>query len=150
MKNDNKAKNIGLAFGLAIAYLLLFKGLGIVIKRTIGMPQESILPDLAGEAAGTVIAVSMLIAFKKTRLLKAEPGSFQKGLCAGAFLIGGATLNALLALPDIIGKELKPAHQIAFFVMDMILTGVTEELVYRGVVFDYFPDSAKLKTLQRF
>ena len=140
MKN-NKAKNIGMAFALAVTYILLFKGLGIVIKRTIGLPQESFLPDLAGEIFGTVIAVTMLIVFKKTRLLKAEPGSFQKGLCAGAFLIGGATLNALLALPDIIGKELKPAHQIVFFVIDMILTGVTEELVYRGVVFDYFHEA---------
>lgn len=138
MKSTNKTKNIELAFGIAIAYILLFKACGIAIRRIITTQHNSFLPDLAVETAGTVIAVVMLIVFRKTKLLKAEPGSFQKGLSAGVFLIVGAGLNALLSLPVIIGKELKPAYEIAFFVFDMILTGVTEELIYRGVVFDYF------------
>lgn len=141
MKNGSKTKNIVLAFGIAIAYILLFKASGIAVRRIITAQHNSFLPDLAVETAGTVIAVIMLIAFRKTKLLKAEPGSFQKGLSAGAFMIVGAGLNALLSLTAVVGKELKPAHEIAFFVLDMILTGVTEELIYRGVAFDYIHEA---------
>jgi hypothetical protein len=85
-----------------------------------------------------VIAVSFLLIFRKTHLLKAEKGSFGEGISAGMFMLIVPALFALINLLMVSDKTLKPAHEILLFVFDMILTGVTEEVIFRGLVLNSF------------
>ena len=53
------------------------------------------------------------------------------------FLIVYPAMIMLFTLPTLAGKQVKPAHLIVCFVLDMLLTGVNEEFLFRGVVLGF-------------
>ncbi len=133
-----KCRNLLIGFGIPVVYLLLFKSFGFIIKEKLHFAEGTFLPDLIGELFGTAVAVTFLFIFRKKHLLKAEKGSFRVGLSAGMFMLIAPTVLAFFQLLTVSDKTLNPAHEILFFVFNMILTGVTEELIFRGIVLDSF------------
>lgn len=138
MQENSNSRNKKLLAALlaGLIGITLFKISGAVVEKLLP-DADSVVIELICDIICSVIAVIMVIVTKKTKIFGAEKGSFKKGLGAGLFLIIEPALIMLFSLPTLIGKQLKPAHLIAFFVLDMLLTGVNEELVYRGVVLDF-------------
>lgn len=133
-------KKIFMALGIALIYMLAFKSAGACIRKI--MPdQNTMLPFLLREAAGTVIALVLLIVFRKTHLLKCRRGSFKEGFGAGAFDIVLNAFSALLTMLTFFGHKLNSLPEILFFLAGVLLIGVSEELVFRGTVFDFVHDA---------
>lgn len=135
---DERTKNICLALISALVYILLFKAIGLIIRKLFSEPDASFLPQLIIDLIGAVIGIIFLTVSKKTALLKAEKGSFSKGIGAGAYQIAVVLLSVAVNIMQFSGRQLKPLHEIVLFILLMLLVGVSEEIIYRGVVFDYF------------
>lgn len=114
--------------GTVITLALMFAGVSIAAL-------DEYLITIAQETVGILIAVFLLSRTGRMGLLRQRGSGFLNGLLVGMYplaLIGFSAYTALLGdRPD---QPLKPAGQIATFLIGMMMVGVAEEFIFRGVI----------------
>lgn len=96
---------------------------------------DSYLLGSIQEAVGVAAAVFLLARTGRADLVRRRGSGFLNGILVGMyplFIIGYSAFSSLVyGRPDL---PLKPLPQILSFLLNMMLVGVAEELVFRGIV----------------
>lgn len=114
--------------GTVLTLVLLFAGADLAAL-------DEYLITILQEAVGALVAVLILRRTRCTGVLGRRGCGFFNGLLVGMYplvIIGFSAFNALAGeKPDL---PLKPAGQIVTFLAGMMMVGVAEEFIFRGVI----------------
>ena len=114
--------------GTAITLVLLFGGVDFALL-------DEYLITIVQEAVGILTAVLILWRTGRMGVLRQRGCGFLNGMLVGMYplvLIGFTAYSTLLTgRPD---QPLKPAWQIFTFLAGMMMVGVAEEFIFRGVI----------------
>lgn len=127
-----------LAEGVFLGSVFLLSGLVSLGLSAVGVTAtwaDEYLIGTLQELAAAAVAMGILAASGRLGLLRKRGCGFFNGLLVGMYplVVIGQTFSVtmMFGLPDL---PLRPAHQILFFFLNMILVGVSEEFLFRGVV----------------
>ena len=109
--------------------------IALVLFRTDFASIDTYLYSTLQELVGAMVAVLFLVRTDRAGLLRRRGSGFFNGLLVGMyplFFIGYTTVGTLaFDRPD---TPLLPLPRILTFMLNMILVGVAEELVFRGII----------------
>lgn len=127
-----------LAEVLFLGPVFLLSGLVSLVLSALGINTAGVDEYLIGsvqELVALAVAVLILAASGRLELLRKRGCGFFNGLLVGMYpvvVIGQSFSTTMMFYrPEM---PLKPVWQILFFLLNMILVGVSEELLFRGVV----------------
>lgn len=127
-----------LAEVLFLGLMLVGSVLAVVLMLVLGLDTllaDDYLVSALQELVGVLVASVFLLRTGKWGLMRRRGCGFFNGLLVGMyplFLIGySAFFTLAVGRPD---QPLKPAWQICTFFVGMILVGVAEEMLFRGVI----------------
>lgn len=123
------------SFICVILSLYISSKISAVIRPFI---EDTYLQGCLSELVLTVLAIVLLAAFKRLDVLKFKFKGFATGLKVGAVLVVDILLLIIvyLAVGDVNGNRSVNASvmQVFFFITEMLLVGVAEEALYRGLI----------------
>lgn len=139
MKQQFKAIAISVLAGAG--YLILFKLIGLAIKKSSISGYWT--KQLLVECIGTAIGIGLLALFRKLPVLREKGRPFREYwlplTLILVFFCGFRLIKGLFQIKDASG--LRPASEIVLFCLSMLMIGVSEELVFRGVIQNLLQDA---------
>lgn len=131
---QKKMINIAYCFLVAICYVVLIKVIGMVLYR---FKFSTEILSLTAEVLSALTAIIIMLCSHKQNILKGSVKSFAKGLSAGGFLCVYIIIMLLsFFMTDFSVNSLLSPVQILVFTLSMILTGFSEEILFRGVILN--------------
>lgn len=127
---DSKKKNLILSIVLIVLSFVLYLESGSVVKL---LTQNSFLQNFLCESVFAAFAVISLVILKKPYVLRFQTAGFRDGLVAGVPLF---VMNGILLLTLVAGLSAVtvPASSVVLFILQMLLIGVAEETLFRGIL----------------
>lgn len=132
---------------LVIAYLVVLKSSKWVIPH--GLKSNPYLVQFTAEGISILFALLLLKVFDKMNIFKMKRGTFFQGIFTGGFLFTISILSLMgnMANMQMNGERFAPISHIIAFVFAMLAIGMSEEFVFRGIIFgsllEKFPKTRK-------
>ncbi len=118
---------------IAVFFLLMLQVIGLFVGWTV--PYDGgYLQTMAAEFLSALLAVGIALIFGRLSCLKRCKKGFFRSFVPCAYFLGVFGFTLITTLLSNIGTELNPPLHIAIFLIAMMLIGVTEEIVFRGVI----------------
>ena len=119
----------------ALLFLIAVRVGGMLVYMTI--PDDgSYYTTMMAELFAALCAVGLLALFGRLKVLTNAKCGFFSALKPCLILLAMLAANLVLAIISCIGEQLNPPIDILVFCMTMLLIGITEEFVFRGIVAD--------------
>lgn len=134
MKHGKGIKEVLSALLAVICSLALYRLLGSLILPSI---ENAYLKDLAGQLVFCTLAVSSAVILRKTEIFHSDREKLKKGwLSAGLFIVI-ILLSFLMGFASLFDS---PASGMEIFclIVQMLLVGITEETLFRGLMQNAF------------
>lgn len=135
--NKKISKQIFISIVIALLFVASIKIFGIAIKAFDSDDNNTVIPSLIVEILCMVTSLIIMFCAHKQDILKGTMSGFAKGISAGGFLCGFAVLLFIgFFVYDFSAEKVLPISNIMIYVFSMLVTGFTEELVFRGVIYN--------------
>lgn len=142
-----KQKSKAIAFSVLIGagYLILFKLIGFAVKKS-SIPGYW-TKQLIVECIGTAIGIGLLALFRKLPVLREKGRPFSEySLPLMLILVFFCGFRLIAGLYQMRGASgLRPVTEIVLFCLSMLMIGVSEELVFRGLIQNLLQDAFRDK-----
>lgn len=130
--------NIAYCFLIAIGYVVLIKVMGTILRR---FEFSTEILSLMAEILSALIVIIIMLCAHKKNMLRGSIKEFLKGLLAGGFLCGYIMIMLMsFFITDFSANNLLPPIHILMFTLSIILTGFSEEILFRGVILNIIYD----------
>lgn len=134
--NNQLAKKMLTSVVIALLFVASIKTIGIAIKAFCPDDNNLVILGLVKEILCMVTAFIILFCTHKQNILNGTMSGFAKGISAGGFLCVSMVLVFIsFLLNDFSVEKVLPISNIMIFVLSMLVTGFTEEIIFRGVIY---------------
>lgn len=149
MKTKNNLSKLLLSFVLvAVCIVLMIVSRKILNKFNLGVSE--IKTNFIHEAFAAVYAIVAMVIAKRSNIIKPTVAGFGEGISTGAVILVLAALSFLSFFFNH-GPITASTSDIPFYIMHMILIGVTEEVLFRGILqnacHDFFGEDTRKKVM---
>ena len=138
MKNSTKRTVISIISALLIGYVGIQFACIPLQKLMSRLNADSLTQSFVAQILEVIVAAVLFFIFKSRDALKVTPRQMKEGLICGAGILVPQILVLLVNLSKIGEHELIPGGKIAMLVVYSILIGISEEILYRGILTDGF------------
>ncbi len=145
MKIRNKAFGVITCMLIAFLYIVILKALGYAEYKLFHSSEYYSLSGVLVQCLATAVIFIPLILYKKINVLKRMRVSIWRGLGVAGFYTFCMLLLVYTAFQQVVvnyalGKSFLPVYKILLFALSMILVGLSEELLFRGVIYNVLSD----------
>lgn len=141
-------KKIFFCLLFAIFYAIFIKITGTALYVLLKFLNK--IPDLISVINYLLLCVILFFILKKLKLLgilKEKGNGFWYGIKVGAFIVCLGIFSIVDDLPQNISQgQIQPFIYIVAFCLDMLFVGITEEIVFRGIIQNKIYECFDMKT----
>lgn len=135
---QKKVANIAYCFLIAICYVVLIKVIGSALYS---FKFSTDILSFAADISSALVVLIIMLCLHRQNILRGNIKGLAKGFSAGGFLCGYIIIMLLsFFMMDFSVKNLQPPIHILLFTLSMVLTGFSEEILFRGIIFNILGD----------
>lgn len=135
--NKQLANKVLTSIVIALIFVASIKIFGITIKAISSDENNTVILGLIAEVLCIVTTLIILFCTHKQNIVKGTMSGFAKGISAGGFLCGFAVLLFIsFFVYDFSVEKVLTISNIMIYLFSMLVTGFTEEVVFRGVIYN--------------
>lgn len=129
-KRKENTKGVLLAIAAALASITIYHLIGKVIS---GMISDEFVSVLLSEIVFAILAFISVMLLKQKDLFHSDPALFKSGWKSAGLLIFIIVAFGVMGLAQLFDVKITPV-QWALFIVQVLLVGVAEEILFRGLI----------------